>query len=290
MERHYCSEHNSDEPVAGTADRVDVWLCLEYRPTWKAQALADNALSPATQSWLAGTVAGFEAVGLKCRPQFVRQPESESEAVRLLLTVDGQCYQFSGRGYQYLEQLDLPALVVACRGGQPAVLTDLAERLREPQYLVCTNGQRDLCCSRFGLPVYAKLKERVGGRAWQATHLGGHRFAPNLLTLPDACLYGRVTPGDLDGLLADTEAHRINFDHLRGRTVYPPLVQAAEAALGRQGLKLLHVEQRGADATVRFAEASARHTVELRRAEMPQRVRKNCADETEADVFPYVVI
>ena len=27
--RVYCSEHNDSEPMAGTADTVDVWLCVE---------------------------------------------------------------------------------------------------------------------------------------------------------------------------------------------------------------------------------------------------------------------
>ena len=69
-----------------------------------------------------------------------------------------------------------------------------------PQYFVCTNGQRDLCCARFGLPTYAALRERVGERVWQTTHVGGHRFAPNVLTLPQAALYGRVQPADVDAV------------------------------------------------------------------------------------------
>ena len=41
-----------------------------------------------------------------------------------------------------------------------------------------TNGQRD------GLPAHARLRELVGAPAWQTTHIGGHRFAPNVLVLP----------------------------------------------------------------------------------------------------------
>ena len=67
--RVYCSEHNNSEPMAGTADTVDAWLCLEYRPTWKAKAQTDNALAPETSSWLQETLARFKADGLKCRPQ-----------------------------------------------------------------------------------------------------------------------------------------------------------------------------------------------------------------------------
>jgi hypothetical protein len=273
--------------MAGTADTVDVWLCLEYRPAWKAKAQTDNSLSAETAGWLTRTLAGFQADGLKCRPQFVRQPEVESESVRLLLSIGGKTFQFSDAGYGYLADLDLPALVRA-ETEAPGMLGQMAELLTEPQYLVCTNGQRDLCCARFGLPVYAGLKERVGNRAWQVTHLGGHRFAPNLLTLPDACLYGRVGVDDLDAFLARTERGELAFNNLRGRTCYPPVVQAAEALLGRQGVRLLHVEETGEVARIRFADDAQTHSIQVRKAVAAERVLKSCGDGEEAEVFPFV--
>ncbi len=286
-QRTYCSEHNDAEPMAGTADTVDAWLCLEYRPTWKARAQSDNSLSKGTRAWLEQTLAGFQAGGLKCRPQFIRQPETESDSVRLLLSIGGQTYQWSEPGYDYLACLDLPALVAAEKNS-PGVLAAAAEPLREPQYLVCTNGQRDLCCARFGLPVYAALKERVGARAWQVTHLGGHRFAPNLLTLPDACLYGRVGVADLDAFLGATEQGRLAFPHLRGRTCYPPAVQAAEVLLGMDALRLLHVEEAGDATQVRFAADARTHSIRIRKSAAAQLVLKSCADGEEVEVFPYV--
>ena len=282
--RIFCSEHNEGEAMPGTADRVDVWLCLEYRPTWKARVLADNALTGEVRAWLQHTLERFEAAGLKCRPQFVRQPEIESDSVRLLLTVAGRTYQWRGAGYDYLLDLDLAALV-----STEGALASAAERLREPQYLVCTNGQRDVCCARFGLPVYAALRERVGDRVWQVTHLGGHRFAPNLLTLPDACLYGRVTPDTVDDFLACTEHGRIAFPNLRGRTCYPPAVQAAEALVGQDGMRLLHVEEKEASTRVRFAGERGSVDVDVRRGQAPQRVLKSCGDELEAEVYPFVL-
>ena len=281
--RIYCSEFDDGEVMSGTADTVDVWLCLEYRPTWKARVLADNALSEGVRSWLEQTLAGFEAAGLKCRPQFVRQPEVESDSVRLLLTHAGSTYQWRGAGYGYLTELDLPGLV----NSDGALAAD-AERLREPQYLVCTNGQRDVCCARFGLPLYAALRERVGNRVWQVTHLGGHRFAPNLLTLPDACLYGRMTPDGVDDFLARTERGRVAFSNLRGRTCYPPSVQAAEALLGLDGLRLLHVEAQADSTRVRFASEEETVHIDVRRGDEPRKVLKSCGDEETAEVYPYL--
>ena len=281
--RRYCSEHNETEPLWGTADTVDVWLCLEYKPTWKARVFEDNALAEPTRRWLEETIAGFAAAGLKARPQFIRRPELDRGDVSLLVAHGGQGFRYSGQGYGFLETLDLPANLEAGDLGTGG------ERLAAPVYLVCTNGQRDVCCARFGLPVYNELKTLVGERVWQVTHLGGHRFAPNLLTLGDGCLYGRVTLPALPDFLADTESGRLAFPYLRGRSRYSKLVQAAEAALGRQHLRLLYVEGDDRGGTVQFALADGRLSITLARAAEAQRVQKSCGDP-EADVYPYEVV
>ena len=285
--RIYCSEQNPEEPLWGSADPVDVWLCLEYRPVWKARAVTDNGLAGPVQRWLADTIAAFARQGRKARPQFIRRPESEGEDVRLLVSVDGRAFEFRGRGYDFLQSLDLPA-VLAGPEGSPA--SEFVRELKRPRYFVCTNGQRDLCCARFGLPVYAALRERVGERAWQVTHLGGHRFAPNVLTFPDACLYGRVSPGEMEEFLRLVEAGDVDFARLRGRTRYPPVVQAAEAALGRPGLRLLHVDGTPEEATVWFAHGDGRVFIRMGRSGETLAVLKSCGDAGAASVYPFVVL
>lgn len=65
--------------------------------------------------------------------------------------------------------------------------------------------------------------------AWQTTHLGGHRFAPTLVTFPDGVSYGRVTSADIQDLLTSQQDGRLLLPHLwRGRVNFPPPAQAAE--------------------------------------------------------------
>lgn len=278
--RVYCSEAEPTEPLRGTTDTVDAWLCLEYRPPWRAKAIADNDLAEPIRRWLTAAVAAFADAGLKARPQFIRQPEREEEDTRLLVCLHGRTFRFAGRGYDFLKNLALDGM---------ASLEAAGEELGEPQYLVCTNGQRDLCCARFGLPVYTALNERVGERAWQVTHLGGHRFAPNVLTFPDACLYGRVFSETVDEFVGTVESGRVDFPRLRGRSCYPPVVQAAEACLARQDLRLLHVEGDAADATVQFAIDGERVAVRVGREAHPQAVIKSCGEGRE-EVYAYVPV
>jgi hypothetical protein len=278
MERAYCSEQNRHEPMIGTADQVDVWVLLEYRPAFKARAVEESSLGPAARGWLERTLAALAAQGLRARPQLVRQPEIDSDETRLLVGLPGALVRFSGRGYDFLGSVDL-AEVVADPGAFAMV--------DRPQYFVCTNGQRDVCCARFGLPVYAGLRERVGGRAWQITHLGGHRFAPNVLTLPQGTVYGRVAVDDLDGLVAAVESDQLVFANLRGRAWYPPPVQAAEALSGRSDLTYVRMDGNESAATVLFTGAGGERRVRVRRAEEPLVVQKSCADEQAQPVNPY---
>ena len=230
-ERQYCSELSlaAGEPMVGTADRVDVWLLLEYKPVWRAKAVTDNDLSPEIRAWLDRQMESVTGRGLKPRLQFIRRPELDRDETSMFVGAADGLFRFESVGYDAITDVDVAD-------------TSSMRRVEAPEYFVCTNGQRDLCCARFGLPVYARLREVVGDRAWQTTHLGGHRFAPNVLTLPQGVLYGRVRPDDVPGFVADIESGRLARDHVRGRSVLPAEAQAAEMALDEEMLELVGCE------------------------------------------------
>lgn len=202
--------------MAGTAIQVDVWIMLEYRRAWTAKALNDNQLQAPTQAWLEKTVSDFAERGLTARAQFIRRPE-RTETIQLFVAQAGRLGGLSMNSETDLHELDLAT-------------TELPE-VNQTQYFVCVNAKRDICCAKFGRPTYTAIYQQVQGRAWQTTHVGGHRYAPNVLTLPQSALYGRVTPNDVPEFLADTENERLARKFLRGQTRYSPVAQIAEHAI-----------------------------------------------------------
>jgi hypothetical protein len=103
-------------------------------------------------------------------------------------------------------------------------------------WLVCTHSRRDRCCAKFGLPLQAALQHAAKGLVWHSSHVGGHRFAPNVVLLPHGIMLGRVAPDDVSGLVADVQAGRLPEPRFwRGRTCLSPPVQTAEI-LARQAL------------------------------------------------------
>jgi hypothetical protein len=128
----------------------------------------------------------------------------------------------------------------------------------EPLLAVCTNGKRDRACAHQGLPVYRAL-EAAGIDVWQTTHLGGHRFAGTALSLPSGVGYGYLDPEDAPELAAACRENRIDLAHLRGRSCFPVVVQAAEYYLRREtgqldlpGFRLIAAEAGGLVWSVRF--------------------------------------
>lgn len=231
----YCCEAAAAEPMAGTADPVDGWLLLEYRPAWRARSLEDNDLAPAVRAWLEATTRSLAASGRRARLQFVRQPERDGEGVTLFVAERGSFRRIDVPTYEALTTQGI-------EGGVP---------LTAPHYFVCTNSARDRCCGRFGLPLYAALRERVGARVWQTTHVGGHRFAPNVLVLPSGRLYGRVHAASVESFADVLEGNGLGATWLRGCSFDAPAVQAAETLAG--------VNARGATVTDLGADACRVH-------------------------------
>ncbi len=219
-----------NEPLAGTAVFSSVWLFLEYNQLWAAKATSDNDLPQAVQTWLAEQ--GSRVNG---RLQFIKQPRGERTGwtffVACFADTGSRLYRFELTSYEALFELDLPA-VVAGDARYAANLT------AEQQLLVCTNGRRDVCCALHGVALLRALAVEGLNTLWETTHLGGHRFAPTLLSLPDGINYGRINPQDVPQLLAHLQNETLWLEKLRGRVCYEPAVQVAEKLLREEGSEL----------------------------------------------------
>jgi hypothetical protein len=164
-----------------------------------------------------------------------------------------------------LLDLDLAAL----REGRSPGL----DRHERPLFAVCTHGRHDACCAERGRPVAAALAAAHPEETWEVSHVGGDRFAANLLVAPDGLYYGRLDAESALAVAAARMRGEVELDHLRGRTGYPMPVQAADIALRRElglvspvGPRLVSrsVEQDVTTAT--FAHEGAQYAVRVRSA------------------------
>ncbi|MFG1876842.1 sucrase ferredoxin [Sphaerisporangium sp. NPDC049003] len=195
-----------------------LWLLIEHAGPW-ASHLPECELP-------AGTHALIErATDLGIRPQLIRRPLQRRAArgpVRVLVADTTAPSPWIAEGFfENPGDLDLGSLV---RG----VVPESCILVKEPVFLVCTHARRNACCARIGLPIARVLGESLPGRVWETTHVGGDRYAANLVCLPHGLYYGSMSQA---AAIAAANAYRhgeIVLDRFRGRAGIPEPSQAAE--------------------------------------------------------------
>lgn len=209
------------EPLRGTAPIARGWLCIEDPGPWGRDALASGTIPPRVAAALAD-----RAEALPVRIQTIRRNGRGRDGGRQVLLAH------AGPGRPWLrrlridrdeELLDLDLGVLADPEAPP-----LGDQVDDAVFLVCTHARRDRCCAVWGRPVAATLAGALGDNVWETSHVGGHRFAGNVVVLPHGLVYGQVDP---EGALALAQAHRrglIDLPHLRGRSSLDRFAQAAE--------------------------------------------------------------
>lgn len=104
----------------------------------------------------------------------------------------------------------------------------------DPFFVICTNGKKDKCCSKFGFPVF-KFFENIllpfCYESYECTHLGGDRFAANLVLMPYGIYYGRVGVEDVHEIIKQTAFGRVLYNNYRGRSTQSFFVQSVECHL-----------------------------------------------------------
>ncbi|MGH2446453.1 MAG: sucrase ferredoxin [Candidatus Limnocylindria bacterium] len=229
-----------DEPMIGSVDQRIRWLLVEDRSAWGEKAVRD----------VLGAAFEADAKERKIRPLLVRRREGDpgADAVRRVTLVDTATREMAVR--PVTDPSDLSELSLDAVANAP--VAEFGAAVSGPIFLVCTNGKRDACCALRGRALIAELAVAHGARAWESTHLGGHRFAGNLVCLPDGIIYGRVTAGHGPRLASAYLEGRLDPSLLRGRSAWPAPAQVAEQALrlrlGLDGLSDVSLASIEADA------------------------------------------
>jgi hypothetical protein len=224
--RAFCSAVSSatDEPLTATASRVDHWLLIEYAGAWASDPLAASVVSPELKKHLRAQLAALP----HARLLFVkkpRRPGTHTSRVFLAMSRPGKERLLELELEQLDDLLGVDLSAAFAGAGQAAVSN-------EALWVVCTHGKRDRCCALHGRPLYDALTHETDStRVWQSTHVGGDRFAGNVVVLPQGLYYGRVGPSNAAGLVGAHASGRIDLARYRGRSAWPFAVQAAEHAV-----------------------------------------------------------
>jgi len=212
----------------GTASTVTNWILLEQPGSWGYTALLDSRIPAGTSRTL-----WRHARDRKLRIVLVRRPSDRRKPDRR------HCYLVhTGPETPWMECLELNNpedllhldLDPMAEGQAP----DLGRSEDGRLFLICTNGRRDPCCAERGRPLAAALAPAFGRFVWECSHIGGDRFAGNLVCFPHGIYFGRVGPEEANSVARAYAEGQLSLNHYRGRSCYPFDVQAAEYFVRRR--------------------------------------------------------
>lgn len=217
--------------MLGTAAPAGGFLLIEQPGGWGRQALTQSGLDREV-----GRAVSDRAIVRGLRAMLIRRPGRHAPPKRrrwaLVSSRAGRELAWWGDFGADEELLGLPLDGTV---GEPSY---------DPFFLVCTHGRHDTCCAVEGRPVAAALRRLRPGAVWECSHVGGDRFAANVVAMPHGVYYGRVGVSDAAALVEAHDRGEVLPHLLRGRSTTVPAAQAALAhvagQLGVVGLDALH--------------------------------------------------
>lgn len=210
-----------DDPLVGTAAPARRWLLVEYSAGWATHALQSPLIPPRVGSRLEALARSRGDRVLLIR----RHGRRRWGGPQAWAVVDHDGRQQWGTweaGADLEHAADAFAGDVVRSGPQ------------HPLLLVCAHGRHDTCCALRGRPVAEALAEYWPETTWECSHVGGDRFAANLVLLPDGACYGNLSANSAVPVVESHLAGTVTPAHLRGLSTEPPAVQAAIVAAHEQ--------------------------------------------------------
>lgn len=306
---------STDRAPVGTATSYDHYVLVETPLPWQGRVEEPNMTAPE----LLRIMDAARERGVHFRPMAIAPDHEYSVAGRRRVLFfrrpSGLFARFQRR--EYVVPDACVAQLVGAYLLQTGALAQFDPFLTSAEsdtgvrdFLVCTHGYVDICCGKFGFPIYRRMREAYGSpdfqrlRVWRVSHLGGHRYAPTMMEFPEGRFWGNLTPGCLDsivrreGALADLSPHHRGWVGLR-----TPFEQVLEASLlVREGWTWIERPRSGAvlrrldggrRAHVRIEAATPQGRIAAYEADVEVtgslRLRESCSSQAWIEVPEYAV-
>lgn len=232
-----------DDP-GGSGTPFNRYLGVEVPPPWKEDVSAsrnfpEGLMQPVAEALAKGVIGKF--TGLLPEPDY----SVEGHTRVLLMSRPAAPLAAFERGEYILPDEKLLPFARALAEGAEALAP--FEDYREDgdgvrDILVCTHGANDVCCGKYGYPLYDRLRERAGEsggtlRVRRTSHIGGHRFAATLMDFPEGRYWGHLDPETAErALFREGDAADLEKNCRGWAALDNPFEQIAERAmLAREG-------------------------------------------------------
>lgn len=199
------SQSNGEDPI-GTADSFDTLLVMEVPQPWTEERLLSDPVLKQIHDLFHELYEQQIHVGIMViapdrnysQPGYARVMHYQRPA---------QLFAEFAKQEFLIPEHQLAQIAIALFQ-QPDELPKFADYRQPPssirEMMVCTHGNVDVACARFGNPIYQQLRNQYASdrlRVWRCSHFGGHQFAPTLIDLPTGQVWGHLKPEILSTLV-----------------------------------------------------------------------------------------
>lgn len=211
MSQFFCAESSrqSGVDIIGSAPTHEQYVLVECSAPWESYDL-DSTSIPANLRGLGEEIySDYDHFKTRILLIYNENLKQENHVKLIILRKNlGLLSSYSKQEF-WLTDINQVAPLVKdyLAGNQPN-----AERVESPtrDILVCTHGSHDKCCAKYGNPFYRQALATVSDlslsqvRVWQASHIGGHRFAPTAIDFPEGRYYGYLDSESFASILTRT--------------------------------------------------------------------------------------
>lgn len=203
------SKTNGHDPI-GSAWHYDQWLIIEMPQPWERSLWIEHpTLQPIYEQLIKPL---HEEQGVWVRPLVIAPDRDYAipDRTRVLYYYRPSSLFAQFEKQEFVIPTDQIFPLATALLQQPEQRSQFESYRQETSHIrdlmVCTHGNVDVACARFGFPIYEKLRKDYAAqvdnlRVWRCSHFGGHVFAPTLIDLPEGRYWGHLEPNMLDLLV-----------------------------------------------------------------------------------------
>jgi hypothetical protein len=192
MDAKFCSilATEEGEPIEGTAPEKDSAIFLPAQKTvWHRVSPKVRLGEISKNTELGQTIASFQ------RPLIIFYAPDKRSGDHIFVSDSSGIKCFSSSGLKIEKQVNYI-------------------------YAICTDGVKDACCAKFGIPVAQAFAEECKddqySLSFETSHIGGCRFAATAVCFPSGNSYGRIFPETAGEIKKSEEKALIVSQFFRG--------------------------------------------------------------------------
>lgn len=237
MNPFFCADlsRRAGEDLIGSAPAYETYILIECPQPWTANVWDSKAVSPSLKAFVENINRSHRQIKFLLISAEKPNPSSKARVIAF------HRHPAPSVGYirrEFRSNLDKVAPLLERYLANPEELA-LQPPIDRPiqDFFVCTHGSHDKCCSRYGYPFFRQARTIALNlglrdvRVWQVSHIGGHRFAPTMISFPDGRYYGALD-GESFAAIAQRQGDiRCLETVYRGWGILPRNVQVLEREL-----------------------------------------------------------